>query len=105
MQNHPTAPARNGKRFQAAELNDPSLEPLDDLVARRHQTDPERPEASRILINAMLKVLGATGTTWRGTRYRGNVLEVTPATESAASHTSSAPSVKPAPTEEIVADG
>jgi len=41
--------------FQAAELNDPSLEPLDALIERRHATHPERPEASRILVNATLK--------------------------------------------------
>ncbi len=42
-------------RFKATELNDPSLEPLEALIERRHATYPERPEASRILINATLK--------------------------------------------------
>ncbi len=37
-----------------------------------------------ILISAMLKVLGATGTTWRGTTYRGGQLVPDPSIETAA---------------------
>lgn len=42
-------------QFKTTYLNDPSIEPTDDLIKRRHATYPEKPEASQILINATLK--------------------------------------------------
>ncbi len=36
-------------------LQDPSLEPMDDLIKRRQATYPEKPKASRLLIDTTLK--------------------------------------------------
>ena len=52
-----------------------------------------------MLGNAMLKVVGATGTTWRGTRYRGQVID--PMTHNQESRDPEESS----PVEETVADG
>jgi len=58
-----------------------------------------------MLINAMLKVMGATGTTWRGTHYRGHVLEAAAPVKNPPMSDAPAPPAKPVPAEEMVADG